>query len=198
MASYPKLVQVTWDVIEQFITEWQRDPYRFLNEFSFQAELYSRIKTVIDLMGYGTIEGKYKKGIVQGYEDLQNWNRVVCEPPVYYKDKQGNQRHCRPDIVIWEDIDNPDSPPDENSWDNWPAIFVCEIKVDAKDDDQNNPDLEKLKILVANRKDVQYACWLNFIFKESDKKGVFRWDDVDKTGNLFKCNIYLPKRENKE
>ena len=52
MGKYPKLIHITWDVIEKFIQDWQQDPYRYLNEFSFQAELHKRIKTVIISLCY--------------------------------------------------------------------------------------------------------------------------------------------------
>jgi len=195
MASYPKLVQIAWDVIEKFIADWQAEPYRYVNELSFQAELYSRIKTVIELTGYGTLEGRYTKDIAKGYKDKQHWSRVVCETAMHYKWTDGGYYKFFPDIIIKDDIKEFKNPPDAIDYGNWPALLLIEIKVDAKDDDKNNGDIEKLKILLKNGKDAQYGCWLNFRFKPLDKNVTFNWANVEKIGNLFKCNIYLPFRK---
>lgn len=197
MAKYPKLVQIAWDVIETFIKDWQNDPYRYLNEISFQVEIYKRLNTVLELCGYGVIKGNYKKGILESYKGMQNWSRVVCEPPYCYKWKDGKYYNFYPDIVIYDDIPNPDNPPDIARYKNWPALLICEIKVDAKDDDKNNRDLEKLKILLKNKEEVLYGCWLNFRFKESSEKQTFEWKNVEQIGNLFKCNISVPLRTDK-
>jgi hypothetical protein len=103
------------------------------------------------------IQGNYKNDILPGYENIQNRSRVVCEPPFYYKWKDGKYYNFLPDIVIYDEIPDPDSPPDENSYNNWPELLVCEIKVDAKDDDERNPDLEKLRILLKD-KSIKFGC----------------------------------------
>ncbi len=133
MATYPKLVQVAWDVIEKFIKDWQAEPYKYLNELSFQAELYSRIKTVIDLTGYDTLEGKYTKDIVKGYEDKQQWSRVVCETAMYYKWSDRKYYKFFPDIIIKDDIKDIENPPDAIDYVNWPALLTCEIKAAARE-----------------------------------------------------------------
>ena len=123
---YPYLVQIAWDTINQFISDWQKQPYRWGVEKNTQAEIYSRLSNVYSLIGKGTITGNYK-GAGRGFGCNQAWNRVSCEEKISYKYKDGKKYHCFPDLILWDEIKNPDSPPDEN----WPMLWMCEIKANS-------------------------------------------------------------------
>ena len=116
--SYPYLVQIAWDTINQFIFDWQKQPYKWGTEINIQAEIYSRLSNAYNLIGKGTVTRNYK-GAARGFERNQIWNRVSCEEKVNYKYKDGKKYHCFPDLIIWDEVDNPDCPPDEN----WPMLL---------------------------------------------------------------------------
>lgn len=189
MAAYPYLVQMAWGVVEKFVKDWQAQPYRWDQEIDVQAEISSRLSTAYGIIGKDTVEGNYK-GAVPGFEHDQTWNRVCCEQKVNYEDENGKRHHCFPDIIVWDDIDDPDSPPD-----NWPVLWACEIKVNfggEKGPDQVSWDIEKLTYLV-ERGIVQYACWLNLL-RERDKSGdgVSWRKTIKKDKRLWECTARLP------
>lgn len=196
MAAYPEKVEVAWKVINQFIEDWQNDPYHWINEFSIQSEIYQRLKTVYTYFGWNKVEAKYTdKWVLDGYEEKQNWSRVVCEQKMNYK-WQKKLYSCFPDIIIKNDIANPHKPYDLK-YDNWPSLFVCEIKVDGKEQKEDDwDDIKKLRELIKMPDAVDYACWLNFKFKLGLKKPYHVWHTDSK--NLFVCNITVPDLKTKK
>lgn len=55
MGTYPRLVDYAWDVVNQFIVNWQSEPYRWSREIDIQVEIASRLNTVFQLIGRHTI-----------------------------------------------------------------------------------------------------------------------------------------------
>ena len=52
MANYPTAVKVAWDVIHQFIADWQENPYQWWTELDIQVEIASRLRLVLSLKEY--------------------------------------------------------------------------------------------------------------------------------------------------
>ena len=128
MANYPYLVNIAWNTVDTFIEEWQHEPYRWDTEKDIQVELASRLSSVYKIIGYGTLMGNYPNAIL-GFESSQKGNRVGCEHTISYT-YENKPKNCYPDIIVWDDIDNPNSPPAD-----WPILWVCEIKHNRKKED---------------------------------------------------------------
>lgn len=205
MGTYPKKVQLAWDVINQFIVEWKQNPYYYDNEFSIQAEIYTRIKRALEISGDQFVKADYlDKWVQKGYRDKQNWCRVAAEPPFYYKNENGVWNHCYPDIVIWGDK----KPNTGLKWDEeeyWPALWVCEIKLNHTPQKNNitqhdsNMDVEKLKRIIRfNNEMIQYGCWINFNFrlKPEDKSDSWIYDSEER--RLWQRECYFPVLEPNE
>ena len=126
MSGDYQLIGIARSIIEQFLREWQNEPYRWPKELNVQAELTSRLQTVFTLIGKGTLRGYYQ-WVVEGFEKRQVWSRVDAEHTIHSKSSDGSEYTCRPDIIIWDDIDDPDNPPDAGGG-QWPLLFACEIK----------------------------------------------------------------------
>ena len=159
-----ELVKVFWEQLDNFIRDWQKNPFRWDNERSIQFEIANRIKSAYgirnDLMHLGY---DYKLG--GRFEKEQVYSRVRFEQKIYIKRRR---QRCCPDIVIYDTINNPKLPPDSD-WRkriNFPMLMVCEIKFRPvwkkgyRPKTKDNWDLEKLKSLL-KRKDVRHGCWLN-------------------------------------
>lgn len=198
MGTYPKNVQLAWEIVDQFIIDWQKNPYYYLNEKSIQAEIYSRIKKQLEKKGDNILKANYiDKWVQKGYENKQNWSRVAIEPAMYYKEIGNKWVRCHPDIVIWDDSDKTEKL--ELAKEKfWPALWVCEIKVNFKDRDESNDDanfdISKMKKLVNSKEGLaQYGCWLNFnyILKPDNIKN--DWQDIKGEKKLWKRNCYFPK-----
>jgi hypothetical protein len=82
---------------------------------------------------------------------------VSCEPRISYQFEDGKTYECLPDIVVWDDIADPDQPPDLEPHTNWPILWACEIKYGYKE--PSDWDLKKLRYLVAQGT-MQHGCWL--------------------------------------
>jgi hypothetical protein len=188
MAVYPYLVQIAWDTVEKFLRDWQYEPYRWSQEIDIQTEIASRICSVYRIIGYDTVMGNYS-GAVSGFERNQKWNRVCCEPTIRYKYTDGKIYNCKPDIVVWDDIPDPDSPPDATEDSNWPMLWLCEIKFEGKKEE--NWDIEKMKYLLTQN-DAKYACWLNLSRKRADTGNGIIWEKSIASERLWLCTAMLP------
>jgi hypothetical protein len=189
---YPYLVQIAWDVVNNFILDWQKQPYRWGIEREIQAEIYSRLSNAYNLIGKGAIKGNYK-GAIKGYEHNQIWNRVACESKINYKYKDGKTYHCFPDLIVWDEIENSDSPPKENE--NWPMLWLCEIKANSSNrviGSDKDWDVEKLEYLLTQNY-VRHALWLNFFHQRSKKKKAINWSKPLKDRELWVCTVNLPR-----
>jgi len=190
MAAYPYLVQIAWDTIGKFLRDWQCEPYRWSTEIDIQTEIARRICSVYQIIGSDTVIGNYE-GAVPGFERNQKWNRVCCEPTILYKYTDGKIYKCKPDIVVWDNIANPDSPPDATGNSNWPMLWLCEIKFEGKKEE--NWDIEKMTYLLTQN-DAKYACWLNLFRKRADKGNGIIWEKSIESERLWICTAMLPAR----
>lgn len=172
MATYPIATDIAWRVIDQFIEDWKKSPNHWIREREIQAEIYSRIKRTFQLMNYDNLKANYTKD-EDGRPIPEIWSRIELEPPIKYpKDVGGGV--CRPDIVIWDNLDNIEKPPDaKNAGGNFPIQLAIEIKTNFEDEG-DIPDIEKLKcLLVINKsgekdifRTVRYGVWLDFHFED--------------------------------
>ena len=188
MASYPYLVQTAWYVIEAFIADWQREPYLWAREIDAQAEIASRLMNIYKLVGSDTLLGNYK-GAPEGFEHNQRWSRVTCEPYVYYTYSDGKQYRCHPDIIVWDEINDPNSPPDQCEGKNWPILWACEIKYDVADPD--TWDIKKLRYLI-QQDHIKFGCWLKFKRMHATTGNGIKWDKDQAGARLWECNVSLP------
>lgn len=156
-----EIIAAASEEMERFIGDWQRAPYRWDKEIDVQAELFSRLSAMCHQLGMGTVKGNYADAISR-FRGNQVWNRVCCEPTLKYRWEDGAIRQCYPDLVIWDDIDDPDNPPDETGDANWPILWLCEIKLGQ--DDKEKWDEKKLQAII-DRGRVTKACWLQ-IYRE--------------------------------
>ena len=188
MDRYPYIVKIAWDVIEKFIIDWQKEPYRWIQEVDFQTEIASRLSTVYRLINYDYVIGNYDDA-VSGFKNNQRWNRVSCEPKITYTYKDGKQYPCFPDIVVWDDIKNPNAPPDADGLANWPILWVCEVKLEAKNEE--NWDIEKMVYLL-KQKIVKFGCWLNLKRKRTKRGNGIKWIRSKANRRLWICHAMLP------
>lgn len=197
-----ELVKIAWQQIEQFIKDWQRSPHEWYNERDIQLEIASRIKDRFKRLKWDKIWGKYTKSVGKRfYGKVQYYSRVSCEPPVYHRFKNGKSEVYKPDIVIWDDIKNPDFPFEfqyEKKRNDPQMLLVCEIKYmpqwrrphNPKEED--NKDIQKLKRLLKQNDGAERACWLNIAYRV-DKSCKTKFDNKPHTkGRLRKYYITLP------
>lgn len=197
-----ELVRIAWQQIEQFIKDWQRSPHEWYNERDVQLEIANRIKDRFKRLKWDKIWGKYTKSVGKRFRGkVQYYSRVGCEPPIYHRFKEGKSEVYKPDIVIWDDIKNPNSPFEEQYKEkrNDPRmLWVCEIKYmpewrrpyNPKEED--NKDIQKLKRLLKQNDGTERACWLNIAYRV-DKSCKNKFDNKPHTkGGLRKYYITLP------
>jgi len=198
-----RLVNIAWEQVREFIKAWQESPYEWNTERDVQVEIASRIIRKYKSINKHRFFAKYKHWIARGYEKGQEYNRVWCEPPVYYEEKKNGKRHCcRPDIVVFDDLNNPDLPNDINEKGNktrinCPILWVCEIKyqpewANKRPDKRGNWDLDKIRFLRRQVDGTKYACWLN-ISRERARHGTGLHKVLFDDGSIRKYNITLPK-----
>lgn len=187
------LIELIYQEIENFIRDWQASPYEWNTEVEMQAEIYNRlvkklISNLIQKAKYKVKDDRFKEG--------QNYRRICCEPLIFYLDKSGEICHCFPDIVVYDDIDNPDSPPDFRGEANWPMLWVCEIKYQNEfsggtSRDNKNWDSEKIKYLLEYEKGkAKFACFLDFDRTKPNSDKNFSYEDDN---NFRQYRIMLPK-----
>ncbi len=186
--SYPYMVNTAWYAVNSMIELWQNNPYHWANERDIQVELASRLKKIYELTGYSSMLGNYPDAI-KGYEGNQQWSRVSCEPSISYTYKDGKRYKCYPDVVVWEDIKNPNSPPDIDENNNWPILWACEIKYDSSS--KSSWDLEKMTYLV-DQKILKYGCWLRIESKRVKRGSGIRWENKKAGARLWVCHVNLP------
>jgi len=92
---------------------------------------------------------------------------------------------------VWDDIPDPDSPPDATGDSNWPILWLCEIKTDANAKEKENWDIEKMKYLLEQNR-AKYACWLNLFYKRADTGNGIIWEKSIESERLWLCNAMLP------
>jgi hypothetical protein len=185
MSRDPYLVEIAWDTVNRLLADWQREPYRWSKEIDFQVELASRLGTVLDVLGRGTIVANYPDPI-PGFEKRQIWSRVCCEAKVKYVYEDGASYDCLPDVVVWDDIPDADHPPDDGDG-AYPILWLCEIKLDAAK--PGNWDVEKLTYLVTQDR-ARFGCWLNLTRSRCTSGTGISWrKPIDR---LWICDATLP------
>jgi hypothetical protein len=189
MAAYPYLVQIIWDILNKFVNDWQKEPYKWCSEIDVQAEIVGRINSTYRNIGKDTVVGNYKDAL-PGFTQNQIWSRACCEPLITYTYKDKNKYNCHPDIVVWDDIDDPNSPPGSNDDSNWPILWVCEIKFDNKD--VEGWDVEKMSYLI-KQGDAKFACWLNVELKRDNNGLGVDWQNPLQNQKLWILNVKIPK-----
>lgn len=188
--AYPYLVKIAWDVVNAFIMDWQRNPYLWPMERDIHVELATRMRSLYQNIGRDILLGNYA-GAVAGFEQNQWWSRVACEHTITYTYEDGKRYKCRPDIIVWDDIDNPDSPPDAIGQCNWPILWLCEIKFGANKVD--TWDIEKMAYLLTGG-DAKYGCWLKFFLERAPRGNGVVWEKTPKHNRLWSCEIRLPAK----
>ena len=195
-----KIVNVAWKHVKGFIKDWQDSPFEWNTERDIQVEIASRIKSELKKHNMHTIMARYSYKEPEELEGRQPYNRICCEQPVFIGENV-KKRHCRrPDIVIFDDLRDPDNPPDIKdrhlTRKNCPILWVCEIKYKQewntkRHNEKSNKDLKTLEHL-RRQKDTQYTCWLN-ISRERAKSGN-GFVELSKTRRFRKYNIKLPSK----
>ena len=181
-----QLVPIAWKTVQEFLGEWQTSPYLWSREIDIQVELSSRLLKQYQSLGLGTVMGNYKD-TVRGFENRQLWNRVCCEPEVWYASASGNRERCEPDVVVWADLEEPNKPPDEVRGQNWPILWLCELKLDWPD--ASDWDREKITSLLEEGT-TQQACGLRLFRKRATSGLGIDWEFV--TDRFRICTVQLP------
>lgn len=193
MGNYPYLVNIAWDVINKFIKDWQCNPCFWVYEREFQTEIANRLRFAYNVIGEGSIDIDYKNKYPPPFGGRQLWSRVQCEPHVWYKYNDKKER-CHPDIVVWDELPIPESPPDAKEDQNNPILLVCEIKLEGNK--ENDWDVDKMRYLI-DQGDAKHACWLNFCPKPAESGDGIVWDK-DKEDKVWKCTAKLPPEKNRD
>lgn len=197
-----RIVQIIQAEIEKFIKDWQQSPYCWNTEVDIQAEIVHRLSNV-----FGThkiLEQKAFYKVMNG--ESKEWvvyRRVSCEWPTYYYCSKKNKKVRRkPDIVVYDDLKDPENPPSNKDGVNDPMFWVCEIKYKTDwggDQHKSNReyDIKKLKGLLrqcGNSKieGTKYACFLDF---DRTRKGVLSVSSKHKNLKIYK--IMLPERSDR-
>ena len=183
------MIDIIWGVIDRFIEEWRNSPYEWQTEIDIQSDIASRLRKYLKEDGMLLQEAKYdyiREGILQPY------SRVGCEWATNYNDSKGERCYCHPDIVVYDDIADPNNPPDVDRMKNWPILWVCEIKYQTED---NSPqygewDIEKMEYLLGQG-ETKFACSLYFNRKRIDK-GLIK--PIEKRCGRFRLYDVLPKK----
>ncbi|MFA5156991.1 MAG: hypothetical protein WC532_06330 [Candidatus Omnitrophota bacterium] len=169
------LVKIAWQQVKGFIADWQKSPYEWNKERDIQVEIVNRIQSIFRKLDKDKIWGKYKVGVAQGFKKGLLSRRIACEPSTHYLYKDKKRYHCFPDIVIYDDIEDPNYPPDDNNKKiNCPMLWVCEIKYEREwmqphydNKKKDNWDLKKMTYLLRQKDGTRYACWLNIARKRA-------------------------------
>lgn len=184
------LISLTWDVIKDFIKDWQDKPYRWGYEGEIQAEIYGRLNTAYKRIRKDTFRGNY--GSYCNIESLRNnqiLNRVGCEVRLEYKGKSR-----APDLVIWGEGD----PSQNNMREDWPILLVCEIKVISRKKDgvtnRKNILVDREKIEYWLEKRARYGCLLIFYYQVSKENYSC---DCPLEGKIRRIDIKIPTKEKK-
>jgi hypothetical protein len=186
MAAYPFLVQSAWHVLQAICIEWQKDPFRWINERSIQAEIGGRLNQIFSLQGFGKIEGQYKWASPGFPKENRSWDRVSYEPPVYFLDETNP---CYPDIVIW---DNDDQDQDSQKEQLWSILWACEIKYGAKV--EGKADFRKLTRLL-DQGVIKYGCSFNVHHSFDPTDIAVKWSNNQKGHHLWVCDVRMPQNQ---
>jgi len=135
--AYPHLVQVAWHAVEKLVGDWSNNPHFWEHEIDIQAELRSRLATLYSILGFETVIATEKEARASTKVFTYRYSRVACEPSVTYKFSDRKIYRAMPDVVVWDDLKDPNVTPE-----HWPILWACEIKYMGAG--KNDWDIEKL------------------------------------------------------
>ena len=182
---YDSLAQIGWDVVGQFMLDWQRSPYLWDREIDIQVELVSRLKTVMSLTGYGEVIGRYPGAIEKSEQEIR-YSRVRSCPTLRFE-IEGTNRTVKPDVVIWGDLDRlEDAELDESGVKPWPIIWACEIKYMGS----SASDVDKLKQLIEIGR-IKYGCVLDIRWEDRPEKRSIVWERHSLKARLWSCTAFV-------
>lgn len=188
MARYPHLVDVAWDIVEKLVVDWKANPHYWEREIDVQAELRSRLAVAYSLLGRGEVIGEKLRSSGSTEKVTYRFSRVACEPTIRLKAQNGGFDQIKPDVVVWDDPDDPSQHMGDND-SSWPILWACEIKY--LDPAPTGWDLEKLKSLI-DQDSVEYGCWLTFNFDGKSSKANRTWDKNSHGNRLWTCKVTAP------
>lgn len=175
--KFAELLEISEIVIKEFIGDWQKTPYCWLQEIDIQVELVLRFREKLKQFS--------KKLLIEARHSHEPnkqhlFHRVTCEPYV----KLPTRSWIHPDIVIWSDQQ---SDVDINSG-KYPINLICEIKY-SYDEIDTTGDKKRLKDSLNCESKPNLAIQLVFIQKQKkENDGVCRSTD---DGNLIVYHVYL-------
>lgn len=185
------MIDIIWEVLENFIDDWRNSPYEWATEIDIQTEIASRLRQALKDRGELFQEARY--GYIRNKE-MQKYSRVCCEWGTNYIDSKGNRACCFPDIIVYENIDDFHNPPDQDKNINWPMLWVCEIKYNTEDNSTLKGewkwDIEKMGYLL-DQNQTKYACWLYFDRTKIDQKPK---QHTNEKNDRLRNYIVLPKK----
>lgn len=176
--NFEELVRLSDKVIEEFIFEWKRFPYSWLQEIDIQVELVQRFRNLLK-------EWNHKLFIDAKHSHEPNksntFQRVTCEPYV----KLLTRSWIHPDIVIWSD--EPSSL--EINSGKYPINIICEIKYSYEEIDSTG-DQKRLIESLDSESHPDLAIQLVLIQKTLKDKNV-NYKTTLSEGKLIIYHIYL-------
>jgi hypothetical protein len=185
------IAELAYNIVEQFGVEWQAQPYYWDREIDVKVELASRLKTALRLLGLGDVIGCYpsEKDV---NEQRIVFSRVRCDATVYLGSpkRRSGDRQVRPDIVIWDDLEDPDTAENCERGDmHWPIIWACELKYMG----DTSQDSDKLLELLAKGR-IQRACLLDIHWEEHAQRGILS-RNPPQDERLRHYDLYLASQE---
>jgi hypothetical protein len=184
MAQYPLHVQLAWKAVETFVTDWGRNPCYWEQEVDVQAELRSRLTSAFSVLGLNEVIADEIDS--QARKTTFRYSRVACEPSIQYVFSDGKTYRAMPDVVIWDDLEDPKVHPEP-----WPILWACEIKYVGAG--SSEWDVEKLGYLV-DQNLIRFGCWLTFQIDNTLTAPVMSWDKGAHGTRLWTCSARAAAR----
>lgn len=143
--------------------------------------------TVLRFLGHDTVLANYQHA-VPGFETNQLWSRLTCEPVVKYKFTDEKVYPCKPDIVMWDNISDPNKPLDEHGG-HVPILWACEVKHTCIE--PNDWDPQKLRFLI-RQGTLQFGCCLRMQRVRAVSGTGIEWKHDVEEGRVWLCDARLP------
>jgi hypothetical protein len=176
--NFEELVRLSDKVFEEFISEWRRFPFSWLQEIDIQVELVQRFRSLLK-------ESNHNLFITAKHSHEPNksntFQRVTCEPYL----KLPTKSWIHPDIVIWSDVP---SSLEINSG-KYPINIICEIKYSYEEIDSTG-DQKRLIESLDSESHPDLAIQLVLIQKPLKDENV-KHKTILSEGKLIIYRIYL-------
>lgn len=152
-----KIIDIIQNEVNKFISDWQNSSYEWLTEADIQMEIAYRLRAALKGRNLHISKVEYPE---TGMIEL---NKVCCEYTIEYQIESGEREKCRPDIIVFDDIENPYAPPDIDGK-NWPMLWVCEIKCKTCWSGLGDKqwDIDKIRYLLKQDDGTKFAYSLSF------------------------------------